>query len=674
MSSMSSPPIAKCHFVIAGAQRCGTTYLYKLLDQHPKIEMARPIWPEPKFFLDPHRTSLGLPAYDALFEHRPGSIVRGEKSTTYIESDDAARRMVDLLPGVRVVVLVRDPVARAISNFRFSVDNGVENLRLREALTEGAQSRPHDPKQISASPYAYLNRGKYADYLDRQIPIIGRSNLRVIVLEELLSDDHVLEELCAFLDLEPFEPEGRTSIVNASLSKTDELTPEHELHLREYFEPSIQRLEDILERPIAVWPRARNVPYREQKKLMILGAGQYQLPAIRRARELGCRVITVDYLPDNIGHRFADASVNANTTDQEAVLTAAQRHAVNGIATFASDVAAPTVAAVARAMHLPGTSVTAAKTLSDKGLFRRFQHNNDLNSPAFAIVQDNGELSEGLARLRLPLMVKPVDASGSRGITMLASKDLATAQTAFARAHTASRAGRVCIEEFVTGIEVGGDAFMQNGELVIGIVTEKRTNDFVVVGHCLPTNITPRQQAEVLGEVERVCQMLGHLNGPVNFDVVVDDRGATILEMSARTGGNGIPQLIARSTGFDPIEATIKISLGQEISIPTFSNPRPCGSLVFGSAAGGVLVNMAQEAELRQLPYVFDYFCAYEVGQHVPAFEHGSAALGHVLFDLTDKDDYDRIIEAVTAILAINVRPNGDALSDERTQLGVESH
>src|SRR5712691_8572726 len=107
------------HFVIVGAQRCGTTYLYRLLDEHPEIEMAKPLRPEPKFFLDDDRFPLGLSYYESQFFSEAGPRVRGEKSTSYIESDVAAQRIKATLPGAPMVAVLRDPVERAISNYRF---------------------------------------------------------------------------------------------------------------------------------------------------------------------------------------------------------------------------------------------------------------------------------------------------------------------------------------------------------------------------------------------------------------------------------------------------------------------------------------------------------------------------------------------------------------------------
>src|SRR5206468_3542937 len=121
-------------FVIIGAQRCGTTYLTQLLDEHPEIEMAKPLRPEPKFFLDYEQFARGAEYYDARYFSDAAARVRGEKSTSYIEHDVAVRRIVALFPEATIVAVVRDPVARAVSNHRFSTAEGAESRPLVDAL------------------------------------------------------------------------------------------------------------------------------------------------------------------------------------------------------------------------------------------------------------------------------------------------------------------------------------------------------------------------------------------------------------------------------------------------------------------------------------------------------------------------------------------------------------
>jgi hypothetical protein len=241
------------HFVIVGAQRCGTTYLYRLLDEHPEIEMAKPLRPEPKFFLDEERYPLGLPYYESQFFSQPDTRVRGEKGTSYIESEIAAQRIKATLPEATVLVVLRDPVHRAISNYRFSLENGVEDLPLAQAMRAATDERPWDRARFSVSPYDYLARGRYADYIERLARNVTPEQIHVILFEDLVVDASVIAGLYETLGVDAsFEPTGLGAVVNAS-EGGEPLDVELETWLRDYFREPNQRLEAIIGRRLP-WP------------------------------------------------------------------------------------------------------------------------------------------------------------------------------------------------------------------------------------------------------------------------------------------------------------------------------------------------------------------------------------------------------------------------------------
>nr|MBA2530380.1 sulfotransferase [Euzebyales bacterium] len=155
------------HLLVIGAQRCGTSYLHRVLDEHPQVEMARPARPEPKFFSDPERYARGLTWYvRTFFGPGDGVRLRGDKSTSYLESPAAAQRAAAVLGDAHVVAMLRDPLARAVSNWRFSTANKLEDRPLEQALADNLEApRAWDAAATSVSPYAYLERGHYIDYL-----------------------------------------------------------------------------------------------------------------------------------------------------------------------------------------------------------------------------------------------------------------------------------------------------------------------------------------------------------------------------------------------------------------------------------------------------------------------------------------------------------------------------
>jgi Sulfotransferase domain len=240
------------HFVIVGAQRSGTSYLYGLLNEHPDIEMATPMRPEPKFFLDDDAYARGLDYYE---QHCfPGSRagVRGEKSTSYIESEVAAQRIMTLLPDALVVVVLRDPVQRALSNYAFTVAHGNENLDIGEALRASATGERHwDHDQFSVSPYAYLQRGRYADYLERYVRHVPRAQIHVVMFEDLVENHGAITELYRRLGVDStFEPSGLGVPVNSESRDGECISGELMAFLRDYYLEPDRRLEEFLGRAL----------------------------------------------------------------------------------------------------------------------------------------------------------------------------------------------------------------------------------------------------------------------------------------------------------------------------------------------------------------------------------------------------------------------------------------
>ncbi|MBW1860592.1 MAG: ATP-grasp domain-containing protein [Deltaproteobacteria bacterium] len=392
------------------------------------------------------------------------------------------------------------------------------------------------------------------------------------------------------------------------------------------------------------------------KRLMILGAGPNQLPAIQKAVDLGFYVITADYLPQNVGHRFSHQSVNCSTLDQEGILQAAKELDIDGVMTMASDVATPTVGFVAEQLALPGGFPSAANILSNKASFRVFQREHGFHSPRFIVGSQLENVAEGIATLSPPLMFKPVDTSGSRGISKVDKVDKKLNLAAFESAQEYSRSKRVCVEEFVEGVDVSGDGFLLNGRFGFALITQKYKNGFVVTGHSLPTTLSAEDQRRVLAEVAANCKAAGYTDGPLDFDVRVSPEHVTVLEMSPRRG-NGIPMIIERGTGVDLIAATICFALGEKVDVSKrWEDTRGCGSWIFGSEHGGILEKIATDQEVSAtIPEIFEYVVHYQIGERVPHFIHSAANLGYVLFDCPSEMSYTQRVKKIEEALGIRV-------------------
>ena len=248
------------HFFIVGAQRSGTTYLYELLNAHPQIEMAAPRSPEPKFFLQDHLYASGLEWYEErFFGWKPGVRLRGEKSTSYIESEKAAGRIAQAYPAANILFLLRDPIERAKSNYRFSCRNGVETLSFERAIMEEPKRiHAYDPQRFSVSPYAYLARGRYIDYLRIYERCFPRPQLCVLQYERLVNSLREAQALYATLGVDPeFVPPTLDEVVNAAPHQELRLPPEVEQYMKVHFLDSTRLLSQEYGINLDLWSSAK---------------------------------------------------------------------------------------------------------------------------------------------------------------------------------------------------------------------------------------------------------------------------------------------------------------------------------------------------------------------------------------------------------------------------------
>jgi len=245
------------HLFIVGAQRSGSTYLYHLLDSHPQVMMARPVRPEPKFFLSLELFSKGRDFYETTYfkNATPETRCLGEKSTSYIESLTAAQRIKQFYPDAHVLMILRDPVERAWSNYRFSVQNGLETLPFDAALEAEAERLSHRKVPTSVNPYAYQRRGLYIDYIDEYLKVFGREQLHVLIFEEMVGNLTSAQALYYSLDLDDsFVPPSLTEVIN-STERKEESPVGGFRRLAAGYHSSVERLEQHLNRPLEVWRR-----------------------------------------------------------------------------------------------------------------------------------------------------------------------------------------------------------------------------------------------------------------------------------------------------------------------------------------------------------------------------------------------------------------------------------
>lgn len=315
-----------------------------------------------------------------------------------------------------------------------------------------------------------------------------------------------------------------------------------------------------------------------QKRILFLGASQSQLAPIKYAKEQGHYVITCDYLPENPGHKLADEYHNISTTDKEAVLALAKRLSIDGIVAYASDPAAPTQAYVANHLGLSSNPYSSVLILSRKDLFRNFLREHNFYVPKSKVFYGYAEAKEWLDSVALPVIVKPVDSSGSKGVTQVKAEE--ELKPAFEYALNYSKEKKVIVEEFFvrSGYQIGGDSFLVDGKLVFASYTnthfDKSCNPLVPVGGSLPSVYQKPFLDKFHDELQRLLTLLKMKTGAINHEFQFDqNNNILVIEAGARNGGNLIPELVYHATGVDMVKYTVDAALGKDVSSLKMKEP-----------------------------------------------------------------------------------------------------
>lgn len=246
------------HLFIVGAQRSGTTYLYRILDEHPEVYMAKPVKPEPKYFMDPASVNADYATYFNKYFLEAGDVAwLGEKSTSYIECDEAALTIRRIVPDATILVMLRDPVERAISHYSFTKDHGLEPYDIERAiLEEPFRMNTWHAAGTSVTPYAYIERGKYVQYLERWERLFGKERLILQVAEQFIGNQAAISALYERLGIDPsFVPPSLKERVNARSTGRVEckLSDQIRASLQEMFQPWNHELAKRYELDLSCW-------------------------------------------------------------------------------------------------------------------------------------------------------------------------------------------------------------------------------------------------------------------------------------------------------------------------------------------------------------------------------------------------------------------------------------
>lgn len=301
------------------------------------------------------------------------------------------------------------------------------------------------------------------------------------------------------------------------------------------------------------------------KKLAIIGASYLQEPLIRKAKEMGIETHVFAWQVGDVGEEIADYFYPISIVEKEEILHKCKDVKVDGICTIASDLAAVTVCYVAEKMGLSGNSIQTGLVSTNKHEMRRCFEKNGDPSPKSILVESVKDLME--QELEYPLIVKPLDRSGSRGITKV--NHFEELEPAIARAKEQGFEKKALVEEFAEGKEYSVEFISWQGHHTFLALTEKFTTGapgYVETGHIQPANIKGQQLEKVEEVIRHALDSLGIKVGASHSEVKIDANGnIKIIEIGGRMGGDFIgSHLVKTSTGVDFVEGVIKCALGEK--------------------------------------------------------------------------------------------------------------
>lgn len=389
------------------------------------------------------------------------------------------------------------------------------------------------------------------------------------------------------------------------------------------------------------------------KKLLLLGGSRYIIPVIQKAHKMGIHVITCDFLPYNIGHQYADEYYNVSIVEKDEILSLAKKLSIDGIMSFATDPGVVTAAYVAEKMGLPFQgSYESVSILQDKGLFRRFLAEHGFNTPNAKSYCKTEIPLEDIDLFNWPVIVKPVDSAGSKGVTKVDSYEFLS--EAMEKAKSYSRSGEVIVEDFLTfdGFHSSTDPFTVNGELKFITYSDQlfdkyADNPYVPAMIIWPTSMKKEKQSYLTGEIQRLMYLLKMGTGIYNIETCVGIDGTPyIMEVSPRGGGCKIAELQKYAYGVDLIENEVRSAIGLPVLEieQTECNGYWCEMVVHAnSGQSGKLVNIEIDETIEK-SYVKVVDLSVKPGDIIQPFTGANMALGDMFLRFDSREELDEVM------------------------------
>ncbi len=386
------------------------------------------------------------------------------------------------------------------------------------------------------------------------------------------------------------------------------------------------------------------------KKLMILGGSRYALPIIRAAKTLGIYTITVDYLPDNIAHKYSDEYINISIIDKEKTLKVAKEHNIDGIMSFACDPGVVTAAYVAEQMGLPNVGpYESVCILQNKGKFREFLQKNGFTVPTAKSYKSVSDALKDVEIFHWPVIVKPTDSAGSKGVTRVDDPQKLEKSIQYALSY--SHSDEFIIEDFITqhGYSSDSDSFSVDGELKFVSFSCQHfdcqaKNPYTPAAFSWPSSMSAEHQEELKSEIQRLLKLLKMQTAVYNIETREGTDGkAYIMELSPRGGGNRLSECVHHATGVDMITNIVKYSVGlpmDEITQKPYDGY--WAEIILHSDEPGIFKELWISDEIATNVVERDLWI--EEGTIIGGFEAANEAIGTLILKFDSQEETERVL------------------------------
>jgi biotin carboxylase len=388
----------------------------------------------------------------------------------------------------------------------------------------------------------------------------------------------------------------------------------------------------------------------------LLGAGIEQKIVIEHAHELNYQVIALDANPNAEGLKIADIPIVADIRNVELICEIAQKYSVDGVMTHAVEIP-QVVSQVAEKMNLPGLSYDVANRSTNKKMRIECFKDKKIPSPKFFYASSINEILEKIPFFNFPLVIKPIDNAGSRGVSKIENID--DVKKCYQEAISFSKTKTILIEEFIEGLQISTESIIINGKIFTTGFADRNYDMnkhffpyFIENGHTIPSVLSAKEKSHVIQVVEDSINALGINFGVAKGDIVFDNGIPKVLEMATRTsGGRFASDMVPLSNGVNILKPLIQMSLDEKIDMK-FLKPKFNKSSVqrFFFPAPGKLKSITGLDEALKISGVYDIFINpyLKIGDNIKPITNHSDRVGHVI---TTSDTREKAISIAENVI-----------------------